>query len=107
MRFRLRTLLIAITAVCIALVLWPLGMRQLAEYHRRRASEIYEDYRRTPNPAVDVGWMPWHLSRADFYEAAAREPWIIVTKSVADFPHHLILSDQDLEYRLPIELPEE
>src|SRR5437773_11943032 len=40
MRYRLRTLLIVVTALCVLLGFWTVFMRQLANSHRRQAAFI-------------------------------------------------------------------
>src|SRR5262245_38317231 len=89
MRYRLRTLMIAITALCATLALWPPAMRYLASTHTRSALELADRERERqaePSAGLDqreswqrINEIIYHHEMATMYRESTFRPWMLIT----------------------------
>src|SRR5262245_45775097 len=83
MRYRLRTVMIVVTAVCVFCG-WCAFLRRMAAYHRAKAAEADADYRQQmsehPGMALKVFWdhdpVAHHSHRARDFDHALLRPWL-------------------------------
>jgi hypothetical protein len=83
MRFRLRTLMIVVTAVCVFCA-WQVHIAKMATYHRRLASDPFGPMiSLSPVPPAaffnheaEFNLWPYHAKRANDFDHAFLRPWL-------------------------------
>jgi hypothetical protein len=95
-RLRLRTLLLAVAIVCLALgrIHDALDQRReryagFANNYARRMAEIDRNVARNPGWLIGDGYRrtkEWHMQRRQKWERAARYPWLPVTPDPPTLP---------------------